>query len=46
MGKTSLDDLVEEPSEVDEVANQGYMRSSLEEFCICECFRATESQTY
>ena len=45
MGKSSLDDLLEEPSEVDELANQDHMRSSLEEFCICEFFQATDLQT-
>lgn len=36
MGKSSLDDLVEEPGEMDDLANQTRVRSSIEEFCICK----------
>ena len=40
MGKSSLDDLVEEPAEIDDVAHSGSLRSSMQEFCICKLQRA------
>jgi hypothetical protein len=36
MGKSSLDDLVEEPAEIDGGAENNVLTSSFEEFCICK----------